>query len=150
MAYIEELPQVSFGKAEKPVDWRSVKDDDDDDAPASAELIAMLGFDPDEAETSDRAAVLDEIKSELKSIKSEIAARRRSEDTYTDPDVPSKGSSTFSGMVDEKPYKGYSIKQDYDGVFHAFSTGGALVCKSKELDVLKKKIDEIDVKGAKQ
>jgi hypothetical protein len=54
MSYIEDLPEVHFGSVEeKPLDWRAEKDsdeDNDDDLPATAALIDMLGFDPDELE----------------------------------------------------------------------------------------------------
>ena len=50
--YIDDMPQVYFGEvSEKKVDWRKeAKEEDDDDAPASDDVIAMLGFDPDELE----------------------------------------------------------------------------------------------------
>jgi hypothetical protein len=54
MSFVD-LPQVHFGEVkedEKPVDWRKAKDDspDDDgeDQPASDDVKAVLGFDPDE------------------------------------------------------------------------------------------------------
>ena len=48
------VPQAHFGKIkEKPVDWRTLlaneqDGDDADGAPATEDVIGMLGFDPDE------------------------------------------------------------------------------------------------------
>lgn len=54
--YIEDLPQANFGEvSEEPIDWRaddSEEPDDDEDAPASEELIGLLGFDPDKEDWS--------------------------------------------------------------------------------------------------
>jgi len=58
--FIENLPQIHIGKvSDKSVDWRKVKDEDNEDAPASKELIEQLGFDPDKLE--------DEVKDEIPS-----------------------------------------------------------------------------------
>ena len=45
------LPDVQFGSATEPVDWRNMPDDgmpDDDSVPeeSSVDLVGMLGFDP--------------------------------------------------------------------------------------------------------
>jgi hypothetical protein len=51
-----ELPEAHFGAVTKqPVDWRNIladedEKDDDEDVPASEDVVAMLGFDPDEAQ----------------------------------------------------------------------------------------------------
>ena len=52
--FIDDLPNIHIGEVkEEKIDWRKVDTKEDDDAPASKELIAQLGFDPDKEETED-------------------------------------------------------------------------------------------------
>lgn len=50
MSFSEEMPEVSFKKAEQQEDWRASKDedfpDDDEERPVPEDVIEMLGFDP--------------------------------------------------------------------------------------------------------
>lgn len=50
MSFSEEMPEVSFGKAEQQEDWRdSTKEDipdDDEERLVPEDVIEMLGFDP--------------------------------------------------------------------------------------------------------
>jgi hypothetical protein len=50
--YIGDLPDVHFGEAsEKEINWRAEKiDEENEDAPASDDLIAQIGFNPDDLE----------------------------------------------------------------------------------------------------
>lgn len=51
--FIENMPEIHIGKVgeKESRDWRKLlKKEDDEDAPASKELIEQLGFDPDKLE----------------------------------------------------------------------------------------------------
>jgi hypothetical protein len=150
MAYIEELPQVHFGKLGKPIDWRKDNDEEtDEDAPASEELIAMLGFDPDEdKETADESAVISLVKEEIAAIRAKIAERKVEQNQVPVAEAAPAGvavnPSNSGGIV----FKGYTIRQTMEGEFELFSIGGSKIGHSPTLELAMNRINEIAIKGS--
>jgi hypothetical protein len=165
-----DLPEIHFGTVEEqPVDWREEvvdEDDSDDDAPASKELIAMLGFNPDEykEETEDVAPsartvalrslkeVISGMRSELGNIQtpsvpivSAVPQSTNVQENIGAPAEPAVNSGNTGGIV----YKSYSIKQDLkSGGYGIYSVGGVLIGQTAELPLAIARIDEISIKGS--
>jgi hypothetical protein len=148
MSFIEDLPQAHFGSVnDKPVDWRASADEDeiDENAPASDDLIAMLGFNPDEyEEESTKDSILVGIRDEIASIKAEFAKQKATETPQVETPDPPVNASNTGGIV----YKGHSIKQDLDGSFNVLSVGGALIARVESLELAMSRINEISIVGS--
>ena len=65
--YIEDMPDVEFGDNQTEEDWRKNPDEDSDDsdAPASPDLIAMLGFDPDKIDEEGNDLTYDQLRNKV-------------------------------------------------------------------------------------
>lgn len=73
MAFIDDLPQAEF-QGQEEADWRKdIEEEEDDDAPASEDLIEMIGFDPDDIEDVSTDSPIEVVLAELQDIKKRIA-----------------------------------------------------------------------------
>lgn len=146
-----EFPQIHFGEIKDSVDWRKSPDSNDeidDDAPASPEVIAMLGFDPDKetyddepTETKDSLLTEEKIRRFIEKKKARIQKNKMISKPTEIPVIPDntpKGINS-NGVV----YKTYTITQEPDGNYAVYAMGGSFVERFISLPLAMSRIDQV-------
>jgi hypothetical protein len=161
--FIEKFPKAHFDKvSDEKVDWRKVKTEDEDDdveKPATQGVIDMLGVDPDElfneTEKEDVGGVFDSYlkNRNQKKVKDALPTSTLTRIARMKEIVAGFPSLKKLDMSEGDPpdnsdvtYKDHTIKLDpTTGEYNIFAIGGALVQRTKTLEIAKKFVESLSI-----